>query len=66
MLGLLKEEHRMPKRVKDYEFIRSFGKPDGMSPKMAPDPWDRASNILKDSKRLWVSPEEGEWFEQAE
>lgn len=54
MLASLKEEYMRPKVVGDYKFIKSSGKPDGLSPKMGPALRDRESEILKDSGQVRI------------
>lgn len=50
LLGLLKEEHTRPKGIKNYEFVRSSGTPNGLSPQMVPATRDREPEILKNAK----------------
>lgn len=49
------EEELDAKGVKNYEFMRSSGKPDRLSPKMVPVPRNEESEVLKDSRQAFFS-----------
>lgn len=61
----LKEKHTRPKGIKNYEFVRSSGTPNSLSPQMVPATRDREPEILKDAKvAFFLDGEFSGWIER--